>query len=332
MIPRGAVILLSGCALIGACRGEGTHGPTVPAEVIESLPVLTSMTVTVATAPIEVGQSASAHLVAIDQRGRAMTVGVTAWVTTNPTVATISADGIITARAPGQTLVTARVGTVQAQTEVMVKPLPPGPAPVASLTVTPLSASLVVAQSLRAEAIARDYAGNALVDRDMQWTTSDPHVATVSPQGLITALESGVAIIEVTSEMRRAAVAIAVTAATDTEIVVTVPVPAPQTIVGDSIDVVATVQSLYGVVSVEASAGGQISSMRYGPISGTGPKGTGEPPMGWSVTVDLSTLPFGAYAMVVTAIDSRGHRGVRAVPFVRNPRVPGGSKTPPGNK
>ncbi len=70
--------------------------------------------------------------------------------------------------------------------------------------------------------------------------------------------------------------------------------------------------------------------LHYGEISGVGPKGGGTPPMGWSAILDLSSLPFEPYTLVIAATASRGHRGVRAVPFSRNPRVPDGSTSPSG--
>lgn len=261
-----------------------------------------------------------------------MTVGITEWTSSEPLVATISAAGILTARSTGQTTIVARVGTVNSQVRVTVTPLPPGPTPVATVSVSPFSASLNVAQSLQIVAMPKDYAGNRLVDRVVSWTTSDATVATVSPLGVVTALAAGTAIVEATSETRQGAVSISVTAAPDTEIVVTIPTPTPGAVVGDTMTVIATVQSLHPMVGAVASVGGQTTTLTFGEISGVGPKGEGPPPMGWSAILNLSSLPFGPYALVITATDTRGHRGVSAVAFVRNPRVPGGSKSPSGGK
>ncbi|MEQ1693420.1 MAG: Ig-like domain-containing protein [Gemmatimonas sp.] len=332
--PRGRawVLVMIGLSLQVSCgRGPATT-PTAPDEQIEPLPELTSMTVTVTPVSLQVGQSAAARVDAIDQKGRVMTVGITAWTSSQPLIATISADGIITARTSGSTTVSARVGLVQAQATVSVTPLPPGPVPVAMVLVSPSSASLRVAQSLQIVATLKDFASNSLVDREVSWTTSDATIATVSPLGVVTALAAGTAIIEATSETQRGAMSMSVTAAADTEIVVSIPTPISGAVVGDTMTVTATIQSRYPIVSVVASAGGQATVLAYGEISGVGPKGEGPPPMGWTANLDLSSLPFGPYALTITATDSRGHRGASAVAFVRNPRVPGGSKPPFGGK
>jgi hypothetical protein len=195
-----------------------------------------------------------------------------------------------------------------------------------TVVVSPSSANCEAGQSIQLVAKPKDFLGNALDDREVGWTSSAPEVATVSPTGLVTAFAPGTAILEATSEAGRGAMVIHVSAPIDTEIVVSVMVPTADAVVGDTIPVVSTVRSLYPITSVVASAGGQQVPMVFGPIGGEGRA------QGWSVSMDISTLAFGAYAITVTATDSRGHRGVRAVPFVRNPRVPGGSKTPPGNK
>lgn len=329
---RAWVMVTSVLLLQLGCGRSPANIPTASGEQIEPLPQLTSMTVTVTPVPLQVGQSAASRVDALDQKGRVMTVGITAWTSLQPLIATISADGIITARAPGVTTISARVGVVSAQATVRVTSLPPGPVPVAMVLVSPPSASLRVAQSLQIVATLIDYASNRLVDRVVSWTTSDATVATVSPLGVVTALAAGTAIIEATSETARGAMSISVTAATDTEIVVSIPTPISGAVVGDTMTVITTVQSRYPIVGVVASVGGQVTVLVYGEIGGVGPKGEGPPPMGWTANLDLSSLPFGPYAMVVAATDSRGHRGALAVAVVRNPRVPGGSKPPSGGK
>ncbi|MBL0169942.1 MAG: Ig-like domain-containing protein [Gemmatimonadaceae bacterium] len=324
--------LVPSLVLLATCGGGGTSGPVAPAEPIEPLPVLTAMTVTLTSTPVVVGEMTLARIDAVDQKGRAMTVGITTWTSNEPLIATVSADGIIAGRATGIATITARVGTVTAQVAVRVTARPPGPVPVASVSVSPFAVGLAVAQSRQLAVTVTDYAGNRLTDREVSWSTSDERVATVSPAGLVTALGVGTVVVEATSETRRGSVSVSVTAATDTEIVVSIPTPAPQVVVGDTMTVAATVQSLFPIISATAVVGGQPTTLLYGEISSVGPKAEGPPPMGWSAILDLSSLPFGPYALVITATDSRGHRGVSAVPFTRNPRVPGGSKAPSGGK
>jgi hypothetical protein len=287
---------------------------------------LTTMSVVLPAMSLRAGESAVAAVLARDQFGAPMSVGDPAWSSSASTVASISASGTITALAAGTTTITARIFAVQGQTIVTVVPPAPGAAPVASIAVTPLSATIEAGQSRQLGAIARDYAGNALLDRIVSWSTSDDAVATVSPMGVVTALGSGTAILEATSESKHAAVALTVTAPVDSEITLSIANPVARTTVGDTLTVIATVQSLYPVVSVTASVGGMPATMRYGPIGGSGRAS------GWSAPMILATLAYGPYAVIVTATDTRGHRGTFEVAIERNPKVSGGNKAPPSNK
>ncbi len=311
--------------LVIGCSGGAETGPTAPPVAVESLPVLTTLTVSLSAAAVQVGKNTTASVAAIDERGRPMTVGVTAWTTSQPTVATISPDGVITAVTVGQTIVTARIGTVQGQATIEVTTRPPGPAPVVSVTVSPSLATLEIGQSMQLAARPKDYAGNLLANRTVTWASSESAVATVSPNGLVTALGVGTAIVEATSEEGRGAMVFNVTAAIDTEIVVSIMTPVAGAVVGDTLAVASSVRSLHPITSVVARVGGQPTSLTFGSLPGSGKPG-------WYATLEISTLPFGPYAIVVTATDSRGHSGVMAVAFVRNPRVPGGSKSPSGGK
>lgn len=290
------------------------------------------MSVALTAATIPAGESTVASVAARDQFGAPMTIGDVAWTSSAPSVASISSSGAITALSVGTTVITARLFAVYGQATLTVSPPPPGPSPVVTVAVAPLSAQLEAGTALPLVATLRDYAGNVLSDRDIVWSSTDNAVATVSPLGVVTALRSGTAVIEAVSETRRGTFALSVSPVVDSAIVIGIPYPYPQSVVGDTITVVAVVMSPNAIVSVTAAMGGQPIAMRYGPIGNTGVLGNGQQAMGWSVALNLTTLPFGPYALVVTATDDAGHRRVRAIPLVRNPRVDGGSKNPVGSK
>jgi hypothetical protein len=149
----------------------------------------------------------------------------------------------------------------------------------------------------------------------------------VSSKGLVTAIAEGTAIIEATSEGQTGALALTVTTATDSNIVVTIAIPTGNIPLGDTLSVVATARSPMPITTVIATAGGQQLSLIYGLI---GPPGHQVP--AWIGTMNLASLHFGLYDLVVTATDIQGHHGVTSVTFERNPRVAGGSKVPTPNK
>jgi hypothetical protein len=87
---------------------------------------------------------------------------------------------------------------------------PMAPAAVASVTVTVPASTLVVGETMQATAIVRDAGGRALVDRAIEWSSSDHAIATVSTTGLVSALAPGSVTITARSEGRAGEVEIAV--------------------------------------------------------------------------------------------------------------------------
>jgi uncharacterized protein YjdB len=85
-----------------------------------------------------------------------------------------------------------------------------GPRPVASLTVHPTTATLEPGQTLKLTPVLRDVTGSSLGDRTVDWTTSDPGIATVSSAGLVTGTREGSAGITAAAEAKSATARISV--------------------------------------------------------------------------------------------------------------------------
>jgi uncharacterized protein YjdB len=81
-------------------------------------------------------------------------------------------------------------------------PPPPPPAPVASVTLTPATATLVPQQTTQLVATTKDASGNTLSSRVVTWNSLVPAVASVDGSGLVTAASPGTANITATSEGR----------------------------------------------------------------------------------------------------------------------------------
>ncbi|MDH3458423.1 MAG: Ig-like domain-containing protein, partial [Gemmatimonadota bacterium] len=73
-------------------------------------------------------------------------------------------------------------------------------APVASVSVTPSTASIFVSSTVQLTATLRDAAGNVLTGRPISWSSNNPGVATVNASGLATGVAAGSAAITATSE------------------------------------------------------------------------------------------------------------------------------------
>ena len=90
-------------------------------------------------------------------------------------------------------------------------PAEPPPA-VASVSITPDSASVILFDTLRLTAVARDSRGDALTDRAITWTSSDPGRVFVQPTGRVQALGRGTTTITAASEGKGGQARIAVVA------------------------------------------------------------------------------------------------------------------------
>src|SRR5207245_11194042 len=88
----------------------------------------------------------------------------------------------------------------------------PTPAPVATVTVTPGTASIPLGQTWQLTATPKDANGNALTGRVITWASNATGVATVSALGLVTSVAIGSATITATSEGVNGTAVITVTA------------------------------------------------------------------------------------------------------------------------
>jgi uncharacterized protein YjdB len=87
---------------------------------------------------------------------------------------------------------------------------PPSTAPVATVAISPASASVAVGSTLQLSAVLKDANGNVLTGRSVTWTSDNAAVALVSASGLVTGLVLGSATITATSEGRSGTAALTV--------------------------------------------------------------------------------------------------------------------------
>ena len=101
-------------------------------------------------------------------------------------------------------------------------PPPPPPAPVASVTVSPASASVDAGGTQQLAATTKDADGNVLTGRVVTWTSSNSAIATVNGSGLVTGVAAGGPVtISATSEGKVGAASITVTTVAVASVVVT---------------------------------------------------------------------------------------------------------------
>ena len=119
-----------------------------------------------------------------------------------------------TTGAGGSYAATATAGSGWAIVAAAFKPLNVAPPPdsVATVTVSPSAASLIVGGTQQFTATTKDANGNVLTDRIVTWSTSDTAVATVDTSGLVTATGAGTATITATSEGKSGSASVSVSA------------------------------------------------------------------------------------------------------------------------
>lgn len=114
------------------------------------------------------------------------------WSSSNPSVATVSADGLVTAQSEGSATIkaTANDGSgVSASCSITVKkPI----VLVASIVLNQTSATLLTGETVQLEATVNP---EDATDASLTWTSSKPSVAKVDSNGLVTALAAGTAVI-----------------------------------------------------------------------------------------------------------------------------------------
>jgi len=76
----------------------------------------------------------------------------------------------------------------------------PDPPAVATVAVTPQSSALLVDDTIRLSAEARDSNGQPLADRTISWSSSEPDIASVDEAGTVVAMSTGQTAIGATSE------------------------------------------------------------------------------------------------------------------------------------
>ncbi|MEQ1691330.1 MAG: Ig-like domain-containing protein [Gemmatimonas sp.] len=173
---------------------------------VEGIPVV-SVTITPPTASVRAGSSVTLVARALDASGSAVDVRGIVWSSGNPGIATVSATGVVTTLTPGEARIAASMQGKSATATITVTARV-----VASVVVTPPTASMRVGVSAPLQALTLDADGATLTGRTIAWASSNASVAIVNAQGTVTGVSPGAATISATSEGRTGQAAVTVTA------------------------------------------------------------------------------------------------------------------------
>ena len=184
-----------GTATITA-TSEGRAATAAVTITASAVPVA-SVVVTPTSGSIHVGQTLQLTATPRDDGGNVLGGHVVTWTTSDAATATVTGTGLVNAIRAGSVTITATSEGHSASAAITVTS---PPAPVASVTVAPETASLVSGQTIQLVATAKDASGAVLTGRIVTWSSSNTNVATVNASGVVEGRGVGSATITATSE------------------------------------------------------------------------------------------------------------------------------------
>ncbi|MDE0394689.1 MAG: Ig-like domain-containing protein [Gammaproteobacteria bacterium] len=140
------------------------------------------------------GDTATLTATVKDAAGHTVADAAVTWASSDPGVATVAPNGLVTAMGNGSATVTAAAGPVSDSVTVIVQQVP------ASVEVSPSELTFVaLGDTASLTATAYDATGHTVADTEVTWAGSDPGVAMVTANGLVEAVGNGSATITATA-------------------------------------------------------------------------------------------------------------------------------------
>ena len=253
---------------VDVIAGAAVAAPLADTAVVAVTPVpVASVAVAPAVMSMLVGATAQLAAVTLDSAGSILSGRTVTWGSSAPTVAFVNSVGLVTAAAAGSATITATSEGQAGSSAVTVTNVS---APVASVTVTPGSASIQSGQRLQLTATPRDANGNVLGGRAITWGSSNATVVAVDGSGLVTAGAAGSATITATSEGQSGSSSITVTSAPVPVASVTVAPPSAGVQVGQTVQLTATPRDASGSPLTGRTVAWSSSNTGVAAVTGTG--------------------------------------------------------------
>ena len=179
----------NGTATITATAGEASGSTAVTVAQVVS-----SVTVVPAEANFgALGDTLRLAAAAFDVNGHAVAGAEFSWESSDSTVATVDASGLVTTMARGSVTITATSGSVSGSAVVSIAQV------VRTVAVTPDTATVMEGDTLRVAATATDANGEAVAEVQFAWASGDTAVAVVDASGLVTGVGTGQAEVTATA-------------------------------------------------------------------------------------------------------------------------------------
>ena len=174
-----------------SCGKDSSTKPPAP----ETPAAPTRITITPASNEFTaLGQTVQLSAAVFDSNNQRITDATVSWSSSNPAVAIVSAQGVVTAEKNGTARITASFGSISANADIVVSQV------AVRITITTPATVLITAigQTLELDAVVHDLNNQIVEDAEVSWNSDDPDVVTVDSQGVITAIKNGIAEITAT--------------------------------------------------------------------------------------------------------------------------------------
>jgi 6-phosphogluconolactonase (cycloisomerase 2 family) len=192
---------LVGCGGGSSSSGDGGYSPPPP------LPHLVGVTVAPNSATIALGltQQLSAAGAYSDGTTKDIT-SIATWTSVATDVASVSAAGLVSSLAQGQSNITATLDAVSGSASITV-----GPAQLTAISITPAQAAIYVGAAPQQFSATATYTDKSTADISgtVTWSVSNSHVAQIDSHGLATVLRNGYSTVSASIEGMTATVVMA---------------------------------------------------------------------------------------------------------------------------
>ncbi len=174
--------------VLSTCGKDSSTSPPSPPP--PPAPVPTSIEITPSSATLNaIDQTVQLAPVVLDENGAEIADASVTWTSGAVDVATVNDQGLVTAVNNGSAVITAQSGSLSASASIIVSQVP-----VRIVIEIPTTGQLILTDmgQVKLEATVQDRNGHPVAGAEVTWSSSDESVATVSDQGLVNQVSSGI--------------------------------------------------------------------------------------------------------------------------------------------